>query len=89
MDKKYEFNTAKGKELGTGAYGKVLETRRRGLGPDAPFDLATKFIFFKDASYFAMATHEGNIMHELNHPNIVRAIDCDIYEGTDIHVAPI
>ena len=63
------------KQLGEGAFGKVLETK---LKTDPSKLFATKVYERKKIEgtpHFNYLTNECNILHELNHPNIVKLVD--------------
>ena len=63
------------KKLGEGAFGKVLETK---LKTDPSKLFATKVYERKKIEgtpHFNYLTNECNILHELNHPNIVKLVD--------------
>jgi serine/threonine protein kinase len=63
------------KRLGEGAFGKVLETK---LKTDPSKLFATKVYERKKIEgtpHFNYLTNECNILHELNHPNIVKLVD--------------
>ena len=63
------------KQLGEGAFGKVLETK---LKADPSKLFATKVYERKKIEgtpHFNYLTNECNILHELNHPNIVKLVD--------------
>ena len=63
------------KQLGEGSFGKVLETK---LKTDPSKLFATKVYERKKiegTSQFKYLTNECNIMHDLNHPNIVKLVD--------------
>ena len=63
------------KQLGKGAFGKVLETK---LKTDPSKLFATKVYERKKIEgtpHFNYLTNECNILHELNHPNIVKLVD--------------
>ena len=63
------------KQLGEGSFGKVLETK---LATDPSKLFATKVYERKKIEgtpQFNYLTNECNILHELNHPNIVKLVD--------------
>ena len=63
------------KKLGEGSFGKVLETK---LATDPSKLFATKVYERKKIEgtpQFNYLTNECNILHELNHPNIVKLVD--------------
>ena len=63
------------KQLGEGSFGKVLETK---LKTDPSKLFATKVYERKKIEgtpHFNYLTNECNILHELNHPNIVKLVD--------------
>ena len=63
------------KQLGEGSFGKVLETK---LATDPSKLFATKVYERKKiegTGQFKYLTNECNIMHDLNHPNIVKLVD--------------
>ncbi len=70
-----------GSKIGTGAFGQVLEARLAST-PTEPFNLAAKFIKLSDNTALAMALNEGKVLADLSHPNVVKAMESFVTEGT-------